>query len=84
MILKQRNIKDKEVLAKSLIQPGMYLYGYCGGRFGRDSYDDKLVLSVSNNQVTVRNENGRIENSFEIHSWVDLVEDSNMYLEQER
>lgn len=29
-----------------MIKPGDVIHGFCNGRFGRDSYDPKLVLHV--------------------------------------
>ncbi len=39
-------------------EPGDTLYGFCGGYFGRDSYDDKIVVAVGRDWVVAR-ENGR-------------------------
>jgi hypothetical protein len=37
---------------------GSKLYGYCGGVFGRDHYDDCRVEAVGAGWVVVRCENG--------------------------
>jgi hypothetical protein len=33
---------------------GSILYGYCGGYFGRDSYEDKRIEVVGNDYVLAR------------------------------
>lgn len=76
------NFTEEEQRAYNCIQPGMSLYGYCGGRFGRDSYGDKLVVSKTYEYVTVL-EDGVQHSSFKISSWVDLVKSSNDFLERE-
>ena len=76
------NFNEEERAAFNCVQPGAYLYGYCGGRFGRDSYGDKLVLSKTYKSVTVL-EDGVQDTSFEIHSWADLVKSSNNHLKHE-
>lgn len=42
-----------------VLRPGQVLYGYCGGHFGRDSYDDKRVEAIGADWVVVREENGQ-------------------------
>lgn len=44
------------------IQPlvGMRLFGFCGGEFGRDSYDEKIIEFVGYDYIIVR-ENGEPE-----------------------
>lgn len=37
---------------------GAILRGFCGGAFGRDSYDDKRVEAVGADWVVVRDERG--------------------------
>lgn len=84
-MLLQRNesgLTSKELEAYNSIKPGMYLYGYCGGRFGRDSYGDKLVVSKTIDSVTVM-EDGVKNCSFQIHSWLDLVNSSNSSLKED-
>ena len=88
-ILKQKGYSDEEACAKAAIQPGMTLYGYCGGRFGRDSYGDKVVIEVRTDSVVVEDfsyscekEKGLIIKSFPIYSWVDLINESNRALEE--
>lgn len=83
-ILKQKGIPDSqdEIDARNCIQPGMILYGYCCGYFGRDSYANKKIISIDGREITVRDENGVISTSYKITSWVDLVESSNKDMEQ--
>lgn len=40
------------------LQIGQMLYGYCGGIFGRDSYEDKRVEAVGIDWVVVREDDG--------------------------
>lgn len=42
--LKQRTNWTSEVL--EVLQPGLELYGYCCGYFGRDSYGIKIIKDV--------------------------------------
>lgn len=44
--LKQKADTDWMSEAMEVLKPGMILYGYCGGYFGRDSYDNKTIKSV--------------------------------------
>jgi len=44
--LKQRGENEWLSQAVGLLTPGLVLYGYCGGRFGRDSYGDKVIKKV--------------------------------------
>lgn len=81
-ILKQKNCTDEEILARSAIQPGMTLYGYCGGVFGRDSYDDKVVVLIQDNTLTVKNEEGHLM-SAQVYSWADLIQASNYHLKEQ-
>jgi hypothetical protein len=39
---------------------GQMLYGYCGGYFGRDSYESKRVEAVGVDWVVCRDESGDI------------------------
>ena len=39
---------------------GQTLEGYCGGYFGRDSYDDKRIEAVGIDWVIARSDNGKI------------------------
>ena len=43
-----------------MIRVGTKLYGYCGGYFGRDSYDDKRVEAIGVDWVVCRDERGNI------------------------
>lgn len=82
MKLKQRDICDQELAARLELKPGMFLYGYCGGRFGRDSFGDKEIVSVDMHSLVVR-EDGVLRTSFDIDSWVDLIKSSNDSIERE-
>ncbi len=42
----------------SPLRVGDMLYGFCGGYFGRDSYDNKRVEAIGSDWVVVREENG--------------------------
>jgi len=82
--LKQRKDVDPEQFeSRDSIKPGMILYGYCEGRFGRDSYGEKKVLEVHEDHVVVM-EDGHVLTSFTINDWTSLVESSNGALEEER
>lgn len=39
---------------ENTLRIGDVLYGYCGGSFGRDSYDDKRVEAIGSDWVVVR------------------------------
>ena len=41
-----------------MIRVGSKLKGYCGGEFGRDSYDDKRVEAVGADWIVAREEDG--------------------------
>ena len=41
-----------------MLRIGDTLYGFCGGCFGRDSYDDKRVEAIGSDWVVVREING--------------------------
>jgi hypothetical protein len=36
----------EEADAKSQFKPGVHLYGYCCGAFGRDSYETKTIVAI--------------------------------------
>jgi len=40
-----------------MLRVGTMLYGYCGGNFSRDSYEDKRVEALGSDWVVVRNAN---------------------------
>lgn len=44
----------------SNIRVGTKLYGFCGGFFGRDDYNDKRVEAIGTDWVVVRYENGGV------------------------
>ncbi len=39
---------------------GLVLYGYCGGYFGRDSYEDKRIEAFGADWLVCRDKNGAI------------------------
>lgn len=43
------------------LEVGDVLYGFCGGWFGRDSYDDKRVEARGRDWVVCRTEGGGVE-----------------------
>lgn len=43
------------------LRVGDVLYGFCGGWFGRNSYDDKRVEVIGSDWVVVRTEHGVAE-----------------------
>lgn len=45
--------KDKYVDVK--------IYGFCNGVFGRDSYEDKVIIANGEDWIVVRNESGQTE-----------------------
>lgn len=42
------------------LRVGDPLYGYCGGWFGRDSYEDKRVEAIGSDWVVARSEYGLV------------------------
>lgn len=84
-VLNQRGASSDENLARQAFKEGMILYGYCCGFFGRDSYGDKVITQINSNVIVVE-ENGCTnvcDTTKEHFSWVDLLNSSNSYLEQE-
>ena len=57
-VLKQRGQDDEESLARSAFRVGMFLYGYCGGLFGRDSYGEKEIVGLHGNTIIVKEKDG--------------------------
>src|SRR5579872_1348239 len=45
----------------SVLRVGQVVYGYCGGRFGRDSYSDKRVEAIGADWVVCRTTGGNEE-----------------------
>lgn len=79
MILRQKGQESwtkAEYEAKLQVQPGVTLYGYCCGIFGRDSYGDKTVISVAGNTLICKTERG-VMICGDVHSWIDLITSSN-------
>jgi len=50
-------MKDNEPM-NMFFSPGDKIYGYCGGLFGRDDYDDKVCVMVSFNYAIFVNDEG--------------------------
>jgi len=85
-ILKQEDGYNNESLARAAIERGMYLYGYCNGMFGRDSYGKKLILEVMSNHVIVLEDGHTIlgaEMDGKIFTWAALIESSNKTFEED-
>jgi hypothetical protein len=36
------------------LTPGVTLYGFCGGVFGRDSYEDKIVVAAGHGWLVAK------------------------------
>jgi len=81
-VLKQKEVEGEEAEAKMAFRPGMKLYGYCGGIFGRDSYDIKTIFEIHPKQIQVINSEGLYQTG-NVSSWVKLLEDSNESLQWE-
>jgi len=47
------NYKDKFV--------GTTIYGFCNGYFGRDSYDDKVIIASGENWIVGKTQYGYVE-----------------------
>ena len=77
LILEQKEIiENKDLKARNAFHPGLILYGYCCGIFGRDSYGPKKILSVSGKYLTVRDKNGSVQTG-SVGSWTELLKSSN-------
>jgi len=81
-VLKQYKKDDEQSKARRAFQIGMTLYGYCGGRFGRDSYEDKKIVNIFGNIIEAIDEEGITHFSLEIEDWVNLLESSNYEVSQ--
>lgn len=79
-VLKQYQGNTEEAKAKRACKPGMILYGYCCGYFGRDSYGDKKIIEIFGNKMEVEEDGVRYY--ADIESWKDLIESSNQELEK--
>jgi hypothetical protein len=44
---------------EKVVAVGDILYGYCNGFFGRDSYDDKIIMALGEDWVVARELNSR-------------------------
>ena len=47
------NYKDKFV--------GIQIYGFCNGYFGRDSYDDKIIIASGEDWIVAKADSGQNE-----------------------
>lgn len=84
-VLKQRGSEDKESLARQAFMPGMFLYGYCGGMFGRDSYGPNEIVSIVGNCITVKYGNHYMNAVIDgdLYKWSELLADSNSDVDNE-
>lgn len=83
LVLKQRGENDQEALARDAIKPGMKLYGFLGGLFGRGSYGEKTVVEVEAHYITAMEDGVRTisrEIDGDPYTWVGVLEDSNREL----
>ena len=55
----------------NILRVGDALYGFCGGYFGRDSYDQKRVEAIGSDWVVAREGGGKVV--FYIGNPEDLV-----------
>lgn len=81
-VLEQYSEQGEEAKAKRAFTPGMELYGYCCGVFGRDSYDTKTIKEIKGSTIYAVNSDGALC-SGHVYSWVDLLESSNYFLHNE-
>lgn len=66
------------------IQVGTILYGYCGGFFGRDSYEDKTVEAYGKDWVVCRDDQGRLHTAGGEHPDWDLLAELRKYQRKEQ
>jgi len=89
-ILKQVGQDTEESAARAAFQPGMNLYGYCQGIFGRDSYGIKTIVKVYNNSIVVteivwyytNQKYFNVTKTASVDSWVELLISSNTSLDE--
>jgi hypothetical protein len=81
-VLKQYKKSDDQSRARRAFDIGMMLYGYCGGVFGRDSYEDKKIVNIFGNVIEAIDEDGVTHFSREIDDWKNLLEESNYEVER--
>lgn len=81
--LRQHELYDPEDLARQAMQPGLYLYGYCGGIFGRDSYGPKQILDIQEELIVVSEltSKGRVRRTGYTNKWLRLLNSSNEALD---
>jgi hypothetical protein len=87
-ILNQAGQNTEESAARAAFRPGMYLYGYCMGIFGRNSYGVKTIVKVDGNLIVVtemvwdytKQKYINVTNTANVDSWVELLISSNTSL----
>lgn len=88
-VLRQEGENDEDSQAKAALVPGLKLYGFMGGLFGRDSYGTKTIVSVHHDHIVAREDGhtivSRTIGKGSVYTWAGVVQDSNDGLaEQER
>jgi hypothetical protein len=86
MKLKQRSFKNDEFQAKSQLQPGVEIYGFLHGLFGRDSYGVKVIMEVKDDHIIAKEDSITICSRTidgTTYKWSEIIEDSNRWLEKE-
>jgi len=77
-VLKQRKHRTEDDKAREAFNRGMWLYGYCNGIFGSDSFEDKQIVEVIGNYIEVKNEEGITRTAIiDEGGWIQLLEASN-------
>ena len=77
----EQYVGNEEDEARAAFKVGMNLYGFCGGIFGRDSYETKIIKEIIHNFLECENIEGQIYHVY-VDSWINLLNDSNYGLEQ--
>jgi hypothetical protein len=80
-VLKQIDFDSDEYKAKQAFREGMWLYGFCNGYFGFDSYEDKKITCLIGNHVEAVDKNGKLHLG-RVESWVELLKASNQEVEK--
>ena len=89
-VLRQEGENDEDAQAKAVLLPGMKLYGFMCGLFGRDSYGTKTILSVHHDHIVAREDGHTIVSRTvdgRVYTWAGVIQDSNdclKELEEER
>lgn len=79
-VLRQLGENDEDAQAKAALVPGLKLYGFMRGLFGRDSYGEKTILSVHHDHIVAREDGHTIVSRTidgDIYTWAGVVEASN-------